>query len=294
MTLSFGKMCLMAVAMAAPVAAEDARRITNLYDAFGERKAGLTQDWGYAALVEYGGRRVLFDTGNHGDIFAGNIRTLGIDLARLDAVVISHRHGDHTGGLAAVLAVNPSVPIYVPLEPAFFKGRLPADFIQHEPDLPASLQYFEGGEPARWEGGSPWSEAGFRTVAERQEILPGFYLLSVQSEKPGTREMYELSLAIRTPDGLVVVVGCSHPGVERILESARSIDPRLLLVTGGFHLVRTPEPEVNRVASVLHDTLAVRRVAPAHCTSELGFKVFRRRFGDRFHQAGLGATVELP
>jgi 7,8-dihydropterin-6-yl-methyl-4-(beta-D-ribofuranosyl)aminobenzene 5'-phosphate synthase len=107
-------------------------------------------------------------------------------------------------------------------------------------------------------------------------------------------EMNELSLVIRTQRGLVVVVGCSHPGVEKILEEATNIDSRLYSVIGGFHLVRTPEPEVRRVARVLHDTLKIDRVAPAHCTSELGFKVFLEQFGDRFDRAGLGAVIQLP
>jgi 7,8-dihydropterin-6-yl-methyl-4-(beta-D-ribofuranosyl)aminobenzene 5'-phosphate synthase len=271
------------------------KRITNLYDAFGEPSRTLVKDWGYAALVEYAGRRILFDTGNHADIFEANVRALGVDLTRLDAVVISHRHGDHTSGLDYLLEVNPGVVIYTPQEAAFFKGGLPRDFFaEHEKDLPVSEQYFEGGEPSRWEGGTPWAGANFRTVTGREEIFPGFVLFSVQSRKPGSMEMNELSLGIRTPEGLAVVVGCSHPGVEKILEQAAAIDPRLYLVTGGFHLVRTPEAEVARVAGMLHDTLKLRRVAPAHCSSERGFKVFRRVFGDRYDAAGLGATLELP
>jgi 7,8-dihydropterin-6-yl-methyl-4-(beta-D-ribofuranosyl)aminobenzene 5'-phosphate synthase len=131
-------------------------------------------------------------------------------------------------------------------------------------------------------------------VTARTEILPGIYVLTTQSQKPGTMEMNEVSLAVRTPRGLAVVVGCSHPGVEKILAQAAEIDARLLTVTGGFHLVMTPREEVQRVASLLHDTLKVQRVAPGHCTSELGFAVFMERFKDRFDKAGLGATIALP
>ena len=102
-----------------PAGAQEARRITILYDAFGPSPA-LRKDWGFAALVEYGGRRVLFDTGNSAEIFEHNVRQLGIDLKRLDAAVISHRHGDHTSGLSVLLRQNPAVRIYVPQEPGFF------------------------------------------------------------------------------------------------------------------------------------------------------------------------------
>ncbi len=93
------------------------------------------KDWGYAALVEYGGRRILFDTGNHADIFEHSVKALQVDLTRLDAVVISHRHGDHTSGLTYLLKVNPGVTIYVPQEGAYFKGPLPRDFLARQSGL---------------------------------------------------------------------------------------------------------------------------------------------------------------
>ena len=126
------------------------------------------------------------------------------------------------------------------------------------------------------------------------EILPGFYVLATRSEKPGTVEMNELSLAIRTPKGLAVIVGCSHPGVENILAQAARIDPRIYTVAGGFHLVLTSQNEVQRTANALYDALKVERVAPGHCTSELGFAVFLDRFKERFDRAGLGDVLSLP
>ena len=273
--------------------AAEPQRITNLYDAFGAPSA-LQQDWGFAALIEYGGKRILFDTGNDAAIFEHNVKQLGIDLSRLDAVVISHRHGDHTSGLKYLLEVNPRVKIYAPLEAAFFKGALPAGFLARSPGLPPNLQYYGGKQPERWVSGTPWEQANFEGVAQTTEIFPGFYILTTKSQKPGTLEMNELSLAVQTPNGLAVIVGCSHPGVENILAAATKIDPHLYTVMGGFHLVLAPEAEVRRVALVLHDELGVDRVAPAHCTSELGFAVFLERFKDHFDRAGLGAVIPLP
>jgi 7,8-dihydropterin-6-yl-methyl-4-(beta-D-ribofuranosyl)aminobenzene 5'-phosphate synthase len=242
--------------------------------------------------VEYGGKRILFDTGNNADIFEQNVIRLRIDLTRLDAAVISHRHGDHTTGLDYLLKRNPAVKMYAPQEGAFFKGSAPPAFFAHHPGLPPELRYLD--PPKGWTTGTPWPEGNFHVVAKTEEILPGFFVLTTQSKKPGTMEMNEVSLAIRTPRGLAVVVGCSHPGVETILAQAAAIDPRLYTVTGGFHLVMTPREEVERVAGVLRDSLKVERVAPGHCTSELGFAVFLDRFADRFDRAGLGATIPLP
>lgn len=281
------------LAFAVPAGAQETKRITILYDAFGAPSM-LQKDWGFAALVEYGGKRILFDTGNNAKIFEHNVKQLGIDLTRLDAVVISHRHGDHTSGLTHLLEVNSEVQIYAPQEGAFFKGPIPQGFLTPHSSLPPELHYYEGKPPERFVTGTPWEKGNFAIVTKTTEIFPGFYVITTQSQKPGTMEMNEVSLAMRTPKGLAVVVGCSHPGVEKILEEAAKIDSRLYTVTGGFHLVLTPQEEVQRVASVLQDTLKIERVAPGHCTSELGFAVFLDRFKERFDQAGLGTVIPLP
>jgi 7,8-dihydropterin-6-yl-methyl-4-(beta-D-ribofuranosyl)aminobenzene 5'-phosphate synthase len=276
-----------------PVYAQEPKRITILYDAFGPPSA-LVKDWGFAALVEYGGKRVLFDTGNDAKIFESNVRQLGIDLTRLDAVVISHRHGDHTSGLTHLLEVNSGVTIYTPHESAFFKSQALAGFLEPQPGLPPDLRYYDGKPPERWVSGTPWEKGRFEIVTATTEILPGFYVLTTRSQKPGTMEMNEASLAVRTPRGLAVIVGCSHPGVERIVAEAAKIDPRIYMVAGGFHLVLTPREEIERTADALYSNLKVERVAPGHCTSEKGFAVFLDRFKERFDRAGLGAVVALP
>lgn len=274
------------------VNAQPPARVTILYDAFGPASA-LQKDWGFAALVEYGGRRILFDTGNDAAIFARNAKRLGVDLTRLDAVVISHRPGDHTTGLEVVVAANPGVPICVPLEPAFFGGGAPKEFLARDASLPRQMRYFDGKDTVL-RSGTPWPKANFQIVRRTTEILPGFFVLTTGSEKAGTREMNELSLAIRSPKGLAMIVGCSHPGVENILVAAAQIDKQLYTTIGGFHLVLAPRDEIERVVNMLHDTLGLQRVAPGHCTSEPGFAAFMRKFGDRFDQAGLGAALQLP
>jgi len=159
--------------MSTGLAAQPASRVTVLYDAFGS-PSKLVKDWGYAALVEYGGKRILFDTGNDAGILEHNVGQLGIDLKHLDAVVISHRHGDHTTGLGYLLKVNPSVVIYAPQEGAYFKARLPPGFLERDPSLPSDLKYYEGKQPQRWVSGTPWDQANFQIVAQTTEIFPGF------------------------------------------------------------------------------------------------------------------------
>src|SRR5438105_8652723 len=84
----------------------------------------------------------------------------------------------------------------------------------------------------------------------------------------GTKELKELSLAINTADGLVLVVGCSHPGIENIVAEAAKINPHLRFIAGGFHLVAAQDPAIEKIAATLHDTYKVDYIAPGHCTRE--------------------------
>jgi len=127
-----------AAAAAPPVPA----RITVLYDAFGKDTA-MTKDWGYAALVEINGKRILFDTGNDPGILAKNVKAKGVDLTRLDFVVLSHRHGDHVGGLSFLVSANPKVKIYAPKENfGVFGSDLPSNFYRKDDSLPAEMRYY--------------------------------------------------------------------------------------------------------------------------------------------------------
>src|SRR5262249_46749976 len=99
-------------------------RVTILFDAFG-KPSDLKRGWGYSSLIEHGGRRVLFDTGSSTAGFEHNVKSLGVDLKKLDFVVLTHRHNDHTAGLSYVLRENPAVKIYTPAEPAAFNTPTP-------------------------------------------------------------------------------------------------------------------------------------------------------------------------
>jgi 7,8-dihydropterin-6-yl-methyl-4-(beta-D-ribofuranosyl)aminobenzene 5'-phosphate synthase len=107
-------------------------------------------------------------------------------------------------------------------------------------------------------------------------------------------ELRELSLAIETPKGLILVVGCSHPGIERIVEASMVLDKHVYAIVGGLHLVTTPESEITRIVTALHDKWKVDCVALGHCTGEPAFAAFQRAFGVHYNYAGLGSVIELP
>ncbi len=268
-------------------------QITVLYDAFG-KDASMTKDWGYSALVEINGKRILFDTGDSPEIFASNVKAKGIDLTKLDFVVMSHRHGDHMGGLTHLLSVNPKVKIYVPKEGFGVYGfDLPSKFYRKAESLPPEMRYYGGTPPEIMHFGSAFPGADIQLVDKTMEVAPGITLIALVSDAPGTKELKELSLAISTPEGIVLVVGCSHPGIEAIVAEAAKIDPHIHLIAGGLHLVVAQDPAIEKVAAALHDTYKVDFIAPGHCTGEPTFVALLAAFGDHYLYAGLGATVGL-
>jgi 7,8-dihydropterin-6-yl-methyl-4-(beta-D-ribofuranosyl)aminobenzene 5'-phosphate synthase len=105
----------------------------------------MEKDWGFAAVIEHDGKRILFDTGDNPDIVAKNAKAKGADLSKLDFVVMSHRHGDHMGGLDYLLSVNPKVKIYAPKENfGVYGSSLPGSFYRKDESLPPEQRYTPG------------------------------------------------------------------------------------------------------------------------------------------------------
>jgi len=279
---------------AVPCRAQD--KVTILYDAFGESKE-LTKDWGYSVLVEHNGKRILFDTGNNAAKFEHNVKALGVDLTKLDFVVISHRHADHATGLRYVLSVNPNVTVYVPADGSngFGGAPFPKMYLRADESLPAKMRYFGGTEPEHFSSGKLYDTGNFVLVVNQlTEVSPGIFLVRTVSQKKGTLELPELTLAIKRPDGLLLVDGCSHAGIEAILEAASAVDPRTEVVFGGLHLVTTPVEEIDALVENLKTKWKVQRIAPGHCTGEPAFARLKKAYGENYLYAGLGTMVEIP
>jgi 7,8-dihydropterin-6-yl-methyl-4-(beta-D-ribofuranosyl)aminobenzene 5'-phosphate synthase len=269
-------------------------QITVLYDAFG-RDASMKKDWGFSALVEVGGKRILFDTGNNSEIFAHNVKAKGVDLTNLDFVVMSHRHGDHIGGLNYLLSVNPNVAIYAPKENfGVFGSSFPGTFYRRNESLPTEMRYFDGKPPDTLRFGTPWPRGRFTWVAKTTEVAPGFHLILLKGPWGVDLDVMEIALAIDTPQGIVLVVGCSHPTIEKIVEAAKAvINKPIHIVVGGLHLLPAKDEETQRIATTLRDVWKVEWMAPVHCTGEPAFWILKRTFGERYLYAGLGTTLAL-
>ena len=142
--------------------------------------------------------------------------------------------------------------------------------------------------------GTAFPGANIQSIDKTTEVAPGVTLIALVSDTPGTRELKELSLAIDTPDGLVLMVGCSHPGIEAIVAEAVKINRHVHLIAGGFHLVVAQDDVIDRVVSALHDTYKIDYVAPGHCTGEPAFAALQKAFGPRYVYAGLGSQFHVP
>ncbi len=296
------RLLLTAVALMAgalvPASAQDyPSRVTVIFDAFG-KDSDLGRGWGYAALIEYSGKRILFDTGGQNKIFADNVRKLSIDLRNLDFMVLSHRHGDHIAGVAHVLQQNPKVKIYAPLETGSFGtptlGPTLLAVKRIVNGVPVELHYFGKQPPEQVSVDSPWPGADITQVEQPIEPVPGFFLFKTVSDEKGTLELNELSMAIKTPKGLVVVVGCSHPGIERILAEATKIDPRVYTIVGGLHFVNKSDTQITETVNNFQSKWKLERVAAGHCTGVFAQAELERVFGDRHDYAGVGAVIALP
>ena len=225
----------------------------NVYD---ER---LQTKWGFSCWVETEGGIVLFDTGDDGATLLSNMSQLGLDPAEIDAVVLSHAHGDHIGGLGALLGTGVEPTVYVP---ASFSGPF-------KRDVQALTELVEVTEPLK--------------------IAPGIH--TTGEVRGGITEQ---ALAVESEDGLVVVTGCAHPGVEKMVRRAKeSIGGDIALVMGGFHLGSAGRAQVERIMADFR-AMGVQRVAPCHCTGDSARQMFSDEFGEDCTLVGVGWSVTLP
>lgn len=238
-------------------------------------KGGLEGEHGLSYYIDTPDARLLFDTGQTGALLH-NAGTLGIDLARLDAIILSHGHYDHCGGLASLY------DSIAPARPDLFagKGYAMPKFARTE------SSFSDIGIPAA--SRPPHVPAAFEVDA-LVEYRPGIFLLPRAERKDGSTAVPrfrvldggterldefedELSLVIDGSDGLTIITGCAHRGILNIAAAAKRAFPGkpVAALVGGFHLSDAPEEVLARVAAGIA-ALEPRRIYCGHCTGTRGF-----------------------
>ena len=218
--------------------------------------------WGFSCMI---GDRILFDAGENEKSLFENMKNMSIDISKIEKVVISHDHYDHTGGLWELLKRKKSLEVYACSHfSESFKEKvnsLGGTLIEKNMFFEISKDIFVTGE------------------------IAGVY--------KGQR-MAEQALVLRTNAGITLITGCAHPGIIKMAENVKKEFPedKFYLVLGGFHLKDGTEADTGTVARNFRQ-LGIKKLAPTHCTGESAIEVFRKKYGKDFIEAKVGQTINI-
>lgn len=241
-----------------PEGKENTFKVTIIYDNY-SIKEDLKADWGFSCLVEGSEKTILFDAGASSKIFLHNFNTLKIDPKKIDMVFVSHEHFDHMAGLEAFLQMNNSVSVYI---------------INSFPEKSKEMINASG--------------AGIVYEPRLKEIIKDVYV----SGTMGT-EIEEQALILNTDKGLVVITGCSHPGIIEMLRQIKTdLNKDIYMVFGGFHLMRMSDSKMKDLIAEMKE-LGVKKCGATHCTGDKQINLFKEAFGENYVQMGVGRIIEL-
>ncbi len=274
-------------------------RVTVLSENSVIKPMGLIGEHGFAALVERGDQKVLFDTGQ-GYALIHNARILGVDLEAIDTVVLSHGHYDHTGGLAELLKAGGRKRIFA--HPGIFVSRYweGPDGSRDPIGIPFTRAYLEGlgadfvlskTPQVVVEGIVTTGEVPMETGFEKGDTT-----LFLCDEHGGGRDPHldDLSLVVEGESGLLVLLGCAHAGLVNILRFVQRQypDKPIKAVVGGTHLGFSDEEQMQGTVDAMTG-MGVEKVGASHCTGLAGSARLREALGDSFFFAGVGSVLEV-
>ncbi|MBC8041570.1 MAG: MBL fold metallo-hydrolase [Opitutaceae bacterium] len=238
-------------------------------------------EWGFAALVEVNGRKLLFDTGNHPETVLNNAKELAVDLTGITDVVLSHNHQDHVGGLLTLRQAfskkDKSTLSRVHIAEGALISRGPGDYAGDDNPLIAIRTAYlktrgtftEHSGPVELLPGVWFTGPIPRVHTDEQPIPPGWVLRAPDGKLVPDSTPDDAALVFDTPKGLVVLTGCGHAGLINTLEYARVItrrpDAPIYAATGGFHLFRAADGTLDWTTEKLR-ALNLKHLHGGHCT----------------------------
>jgi 7,8-dihydropterin-6-yl-methyl-4-(beta-D-ribofuranosyl)aminobenzene 5'-phosphate synthase len=257
----------------------------------------LEAEHGLSIHIAGRGREILFDAGQSEQALRRNAKALGISLEDVQAVVLSHGHYDHTGGLPAVLRASATPTVYA--HPQAFAPRW-----SQKPGLPlkdvsnphkrerlqaygAAIRAVRSPEPLEdWLllsgpiGGDPWGVEQFVVRRGEDMLSDGFE--------------DELCLLVRGGDGWAVVTGCCHRGLANTLRTARFVIRRspIRAIVGGLHLRRVPHEGLDELLAVLSG-FGRPALYPCHCTGDAAIRYLEERYPGEVHAVSAGSRIRL-
>ncbi len=238
-------------------------RLRMIYNNIGE-SPGLKGAWGLAVWIEGENGVILFDTGGDASVLRDNIEHAGLEPGRISTIVISHDHWDHRNGLDYILEASSHSPeILVPEEVADHYA-----------------QKYPGGR--------------VKGISGPAEISPGIWSTGSLKTTYKGADLFEQALIFVRGSKLVLLTGCSHPGIVEIVQRVNQTFPgkRIALVAGGFHLGSENDAGILEISELLRQE-GVEKLAPSHCTGDQAIALFRKEWGANFVDFNLGDDLIL-
>jgi 7,8-dihydropterin-6-yl-methyl-4-(beta-D-ribofuranosyl)aminobenzene 5'-phosphate synthase len=261
------------------------------------RGAGILGEHGLAYWIDTGTHRVLFDTGQ-GLALLNNAATLGVDLAHADAIVLSHGHFDHVGGLEAALAVAKDAALYLHpraverkytgTDPAGAR-RISVPFMETEEFLHDERRVFASREPLEVVPGI-WATGEIPRTNDFEDTGGPFFLDAALTQPDPLLD--DQALYFKTRDGMVVVLGCAHAGVINTLAWIAKLTgvQTIHTVVGGMHLENASPRRMAETLAALR-RFDVQRLGPVHCTGWAAVATFQREFPVRCFRCSAGTRL---